>query len=886
MDEEKKLSFDEISRMAAAQKSAVRQAQAQRAPGSFHRHTAPDPVRASYGGYLRGLDDTRFRALAQQLHENRGSFEAERQTLSGKAERSDYEKDRLEYLDSALKAEARLTAIEQGAPAADDTAELLQMSERSRSARAHANMLRHGEEALDDCLDKMNKLMWYALPEAEERTLNRMYTETTALRSDLERLHTGALTVPSGEYENGRLVHHIDGTVYSPQVGLSQLTRTEAEAKRKGAFSTGYQDRRQDPLFTHLPSPEDVAQGRLGDCYLLSSLTALTMQDPERIMEAMKDNGDTVTVRFYNEQKEPVYVTVDKSVPVETLDFDQLPGSRTTGVREYDAYSQGALWVQLMEKAYTQSGLSRGASDDAELGDYQPDYADIESGNTIDFLHHLLGGDEKALRAEQQHLSPAGSGAPSRHNPLYTEAQMDFAENVRDAVRAGKLVSAGTLSLEDDEKKQYIAQNYVDAEKTITMKDAGVVANHAYAVSDVIEGQDGRLYMALRNPHARKGALPDGAGKLHAEAKADGYTLVELGEFQKHFENQVNVSEIDLGPAAWQQKQETAELARKYAGTVRSLSTALLGSDTSRLKRLANSEKFEHFRDAAGRAAAALEREQPNRAEIDKSMKALFEAAKEYDDRCVNKKHLDPASAKQNELERWKAAKSAMLLADIYSGKTPAEEVSLKKLGRESGIVSTGYELARSARESAEAKAQKLLSGTDAEREAVSAQLSAFFDKKEHQKLDPNRLGSMSPAEQFEYLRRPENRSAMESMLILAAHAEDAVGSLTRAGRKLTVTQVSDMTKKSRHMAAFADGMLFAMDPAQYEADRVNSTPELREFKTLGDRLKTAMTALDGVEAKKVAGLTMDRSREVKPMEDPSVQPPSKTGPQRGGPSM
>ena len=885
MDEEKRLSFDEISRRAAAQKDALRQEQAKRSPGSFNRHTVPDPIRASYGGYLRGLDDERFTALSRQLRDRRGDYEAERQTLSQKAEKSKYEEDRLAYLDSALTAEERLSAIRRNAPAADDEAGLDAMSGKARSVRVQANMLRHGEEALDDCLDKMNKLMWYSdLPEAEEQAFNRLYAETTALRSDLERLHEGALTVPTGDYENGKAVHRIDGTGYEPQILLGRLSSAEKTAKKQGGFESEFQDRRSDPLFTHLPSPEDVAQGRIGNCYMLASLTALAMQDPERIMEAIRDNGDTATVRFFNERKEPIYITVDKTVPVTKLDLGKATNGQKTGTLEQDAYGQGALWVQIIEKAYAQSGLHLGASDDAELGDYQPNYQDIISGNAQEFLNHFLGGDEKDLKPEEHLIRPEGSlGGASARNPLYSEAQMDFAEQVRDAVRAGKLVTAATLTTED---KQYAASHYLDAEKNITMLSAGVLTNHAYTVSDVIEGDDNRLYMALRNPHGGKGMLPDGAGQLHAEANANGYTLVELGAFREHFENQVYVSQIDLGPAAWQHRQETAELARKYTGTVRNLSEALLGSDTNRLKRLANSEKFEHFRDAAGRAAAALERDEPDRAEIDRSMKALFDAAKEYDERCVDKKHLDPATAKQNELERWKAAKATMLLADIYSGKNPAEDISLRKLGRDTGLVSTGYELARSAQASAEEKAQKLLHGMEAEKEQVSRQLSSFFDQKEHTRLDPNKLGGMTPAQQFEYLRRPENRAALESMLILAAHAEDAANSLTRAGKKLTMTQVSDMQKKSRHMAAFADGVLYSMDPPQYKADRVNSTPEAREFKTLGDRLKTAMTMLDGVEAKKTARLTMDRQRELNAQEDPAVQPPSVKAPQRGSPKL
>ena len=338
-------------------------------------------------------------------------------------------------------------------------------------------------------------------------------------------------------------------------------------------------------------------------------------------------------------------------------------------------------------------------------------------------------------------------------------------------------------------------------------------------------------------------------------------------------------------PAAWQRRQETAEFARKYAGAVRGISDALPDRG-DRPERRETSPELERFRDAAGRAADALERKEPDRAELDRSMKSLFESAKVYDDRCTHQERLDPKTAPSDELLRWQAAKAAALLQDVYSGPAPAEPVSLRSLNRQTGLGADGYDFARSARTDAEEKAQKLLHGTPEERNAVASQLSSFFDNREHTRLDPNRLGGMTPSQQFEYLRSPENRAALESVMILAAHAEDAVSSLQRSGQKLSAAQVSDMTKKSRHMAAFADGMMFALDPKQYEADRVNSTPELREFKTLGTRLKTAMTALDGVEPNRTARLTADRSRDLKPMEDPSVQPPSKKAPQRGGPSM
>lgn len=53
------------------------------------------------------------------------------------------------------------------------------------------------------------------------------------------------------------------------------------------------------PVFTQEPSLSDIQQGGLGDCYLLSGLSSEALKHPDRIKEAIQDNGDTVTVRFY-----------------------------------------------------------------------------------------------------------------------------------------------------------------------------------------------------------------------------------------------------------------------------------------------------------------------------------------------------------------------------------------------------------------------------------------------------------------------------------------------------------------------------------------------------------------------------------------------------------
>lgn len=161
-----------------------------------------------------------------------------------------------------------------------------------------------------------------------------------------------------------------------------------------------YEDGTNVPLFTHIPNIRDIVQGNLGDCYLLAGLISVVHLNPEEIMNIMRDNGDgTVTVCFKRrEMREdgfsvytPYYVTVRKTIPI-----DRQNERDTTS----DAFSRGAFWVKMMEKAYVASGLHqagrnnvvrRKMSDSVAVEAQLVDYHDICYGIPGRFISLLLG---------------------------------------------------------------------------------------------------------------------------------------------------------------------------------------------------------------------------------------------------------------------------------------------------------------------------------------------------------------------------------------------------------------------------------------------------------------------------------------------------------------
>ena len=170
------------------------------------------------------------------------------------------------------------------------------------------------------------------------------------------------------------LMENMDGTLQITEQGTKVIHQDQDfyMGKDEDGYKRKWADRRDMPLFPHAPGIKDIEQGSVGDCYLLTGLSAVLSVTPERIRECMKDNGDgTVTVRFLDNDN-PVYVTVSKTVPV--------------WENGNDCYAQGSLWVQMMEKAYAASGLR----DKTRKKDQLISYEDISGGHANVFIKRIM----------------------------------------------------------------------------------------------------------------------------------------------------------------------------------------------------------------------------------------------------------------------------------------------------------------------------------------------------------------------------------------------------------------------------------------------------------------------------------------------------------------
>ena len=123
------------------------------------------------------------------------------------------------------------------------------------------------------------------------------------------------------------------------------------------------------------PTYQDVNQGYLGDCYFVSSLGEVALQNPSAIKNMISSNGNgTYSVRFFV-NGQPDYVTVNSQLPTMT-------GYRWANGSQLEfANGNADNWVALVEKGYAQLNAQTNAPHGMALNAASNSYAGITAGN-------------------------------------------------------------------------------------------------------------------------------------------------------------------------------------------------------------------------------------------------------------------------------------------------------------------------------------------------------------------------------------------------------------------------------------------------------------------------------------------------------------------------
>lgn len=136
-------------------------------------------------------------------------------------------------------------------------------------------------------------------------------------------------------------------------------------------------------LFVDDIQPSDVRQQRLNDCYFLSVLQALAINNAQIIRDMIVEVDNNVwVVKFFDNAGSPQFVTVDNRLPSISQD---IKASVFADWGNDPANTSNELWPALLEKAYAQAQTNR------LIGNVKNAYRSIEWGDPATAARHVIG---------------------------------------------------------------------------------------------------------------------------------------------------------------------------------------------------------------------------------------------------------------------------------------------------------------------------------------------------------------------------------------------------------------------------------------------------------------------------------------------------------------
>lgn len=562
------------------------------------------------------------------------------------------------------------------------------------------------EKEMDVIEDRINDLMLDEFSDKPEfQAFLQDYYDVSA---NFTSLRNGGLAINYNEYENGKDVYRVRGQ--NPDVSKAVAPDYIKKGYKVLEFNTTWTSIDSD-LFDHEPCPEDIIQGGLGDCYFMSALTAIAAQDPDRIrnMICHNPNNHTVTVKFYNAQFEPYYVTVDDTLPSYDMKVRSKEGVETT-IHKDSPFSKGPNWLKFFEKAYAASGLhlqgleSQKAHEIA-AGYVKPSYADIDGGQAHKMMAALLGPDgykkkgslesaidseeieidnsklAKKAKAAEKKIRAEGTrkaGIPKYFPSEYLKEEMAIYNKMKAAYDAGRPVSVSTPHVDGVGDKQY-------------EKYKGLPPNHAYSVIGFKEGKNGLLFVEVRNPHADGVRTYDKDGKPILKQTAitnpttqqqqkiidnrdKGISRIELRDFIASFER-IYTAQFDKLPAQRDAISKGDAMKSLYGEVITKMCNSIAKTD-SYLGRITDSKEFSKLRKQAVVTRKLFAKKNVTDAEIRTAMNNLFDKAEGYRTYRDNEAKSSGGDQKEKSIKRYV---SADVLCELKNAFLENENAGLEK---------------------------------------------------------------------------------------------------------------------------------------------------------------------------------------------------------------
>jgi hypothetical protein len=251
------------------------------------------------------------------------------------------------------------------------------------------------------------------------------------------------------------------------------------------------------------PSPADVDQHAIGDCYLDAVLGSLAAQNPTYVKNMVQANADgTYTVHLFDLNGNRVDVTVNNQLPMDSK-------GNLVGVC---GPNNQANWASIVEKAVAKyndvyHGINYSPTD---VG-----YAALNNGVNDDGFYEILTG----INAN---YTP--SDAPYLKTP---EQQDAFALQMHDAINNGQTVWASSTTFQ-------------------TMPDGNQIEGaHQYSVIDVNQDANGNWYVDVRNPW---GHTPTIFG--WDDGKQDGVIRMSIHDYLKYMSEGTSIGDRPVGSQA------------------------------------------------------------------------------------------------------------------------------------------------------------------------------------------------------------------------------------------------------------------------------------------------------------------------------------------------